>query len=709
MPRKRKQMGKGAMVGCLLKLLHPSALLSNAFPNAQDNFRLHNMIVLRLEKRKIRRKECEVVVVQSDMVMDGDEHIEIYAATKHFTVQQEGRKEDFFVTTNPTIEINQPEGEEEVLEPLPEQVVARQNSVIFGADDVAELEAVVETDNDNEPAPENVPTVADNTNPCVYNENWGHDGICFRKTVVASDVRAERIPMTTLSLLGNFETFFPVDYLKKVIIPETRRYMETKEPLEYGEFLRFLGLWLLMATIQGAQRHEFFKRENLNLFSGAPFRLNVFMSKNRFDDILQALTYTATPAPTYKDGFHEVRDLIDAWNTNMDTVFKPSWVSCVDESMSIWNNRWTCPGFMFVPRKPHPLGNEYHTVCCGESGILWRMELVEGKSRPPERPKDQYESKNLNTVGLLVRITKPLAGTGKVIVLDSGFCVLKGLTELRQKGIFAAALIKKRRYWPKYIEGDNNNMHFAGQEVGYADARKGTLDGVPFYVMGMVEPDYVMYVMTTYGTLERKGKTTERVWKEAGERKSAKFQYPEVISNHFLYRHCVDDHNNRRHSPIGLETTWATKRWENRVFAFLFAVTEVNCLLSYSYFDNNPTMSTIDFRKLLAKELINNKYIAIEQTDQIKGTKRASKQLDHEHVTLPAFKKFQGVRLVPHNMEYPQFKCKGCPRKVRRYCRCNPGIFYCVECYANHIREADVHHGTPVRRSGPTTRQSKSC
>eukprot|EP00957_Ditylum_brightwellii_P020742 1563810-Ditylum_brightwellii.AAC.1 len=48
--------------------------------------------------------------------------------------------------------------------------------------------------------------------------------------------------------------------------------------------------------------------------------------------------------------------------------------------MSIWTSKWTCPGWMFVPRKPHPMGNEYHTIACGKSGILYGREIVEGKS-----------------------------------------------------------------------------------------------------------------------------------------------------------------------------------------------------------------------------------------------------------------------------------------------------------------------------------------
>ena len=78
--------------------------------------------------------------------------------------------------------------------------------------------------------------------------------------------------------------------------------------------------------------------------------------------------------------------MIDAWNKRMKEVFLAGWVSCLDESMSVWTSKWTCPGFMFVPRKPHPQGNEYHTIACGLSGILYGMELVEGKDKPKESP-----------------------------------------------------------------------------------------------------------------------------------------------------------------------------------------------------------------------------------------------------------------------------------------------------------------------------------
>ena len=84
-------------------------------------------------------------------------------------------------------------------------------------------------------------------------------------------------------------------------------------------------------------------------------------------------------------------------------------------------------------------------------------------------------------------------------MLDSGFCALKCIVELKKRGVYVAALIKKRRYWPKYIKVDGNN-------VGDCNAWKGQMDKVDFHVYTMKEPNYVMSIMSTYGTNQRMGK-----------------------------------------------------------------------------------------------------------------------------------------------------------------------------------------------------------
>jgi hypothetical protein len=94
-----------------------------------------------------------------------------------------------------------------------------------------------------------------------------------------------------------------------------------------------------MAMTAGFNWAEWFSTKNIDRWDGAPCQFNDIMSGRRFEAIILALQFTATPAPPFQDKFHEVRDLISAWNKNMTETFSPSWVLCLDESMSKWTSR----------------------------------------------------------------------------------------------------------------------------------------------------------------------------------------------------------------------------------------------------------------------------------------------------------------------------------------------------------------------------------
>ena len=104
------------------------------------------------------------------------------------------------------------------------------------------------------------------------------------------------------------------------------------------------------------------------------------------------------------------------------------------------------------------------------------------------------------TIGLLLHMLAPIFNLGFMVILDSWFCVLKAIIELCKKGVFASALIKKQRYWPKYIHGKQIKEHFAEKEIVMTDSWVGKMDGVPFHVLSMKESDYIMSLIPTYGT-----------------------------------------------------------------------------------------------------------------------------------------------------------------------------------------------------------------
>ena len=156
--------------------------------------------------------------------------------------------------------------------------------------------------------------------------------------------------------------------------------------------------------------------------------------------------------------------------------------------MAIWLNKY-CPGFMFVPRKPHPFGNEYHTICDGSlegesRPILWRAMIQEGKDRPPQLGNKKYDVTGKPTVGLVCRMVEPIKGTGKCVTGDSGFCVSLACVELlRKMGVYSQFLIKRRgRYWLKGVPGDMIDQHFTDKPIGHSETWATTIEGVPFFI-----------------------------------------------------------------------------------------------------------------------------------------------------------------------------------------------------------------------------------
>ena len=98
-----------------------------------------------------------------------------------------------------------------------------------------------------------------------------------------------------------------------------------------------------------------------------------------------------------------------------------------------------------------------------------------------------------------------------VLILDSGFCILRVIVEL-----------KKRRYWPKHVDGDQINSHFDDKDIGDIDSLRGRLDNIPFRIFGIKELDYVKKLMSTYSTNERiANHTAKREWINSEKKKNS--------------------------------------------------------------------------------------------------------------------------------------------------------------------------------------------
>ena len=116
----------------------------------------------------------------------------------------------------------------------------------------AALNGVVDIDNDNEPAPENIPGMVNDSTFSLESE-WGHSGICYchqqnipsSKAMMMNSVNVSRSDL----YLQLFECFFPKSFIETAMLPAMNQ--QINDPVTYGEFLQWISLWILMSAVDG--------------------------------------------------------------------------------------------------------------------------------------------------------------------------------------------------------------------------------------------------------------------------------------------------------------------------------------------------------------------------------------------------------------------------------------------------------------------------
>eukprot|EP00055_Hartaetosiga_balthica_P018338 m.133075 g.133075 ORF g.133075 m.133075 type:complete len:412 (+) comp9491_c0_seq2:1076-2311(+) len=394
----------------------------------------------------------------------------------------------------------------------------------------------------------------------------------------------------------------------------------------------------MLQVMAGFPHHsipEFFSDDD-GIYS--PPNLSQFMKRKRFWDLSHCMTFASDEhrpflprAPSSfdendndeltgdgieeaTDQFWKVRPMIEAFNRNTNNAFSPGWLTCLDESMVQWTNE-KAPGFMYVGRKPTNNGNEYHTIACAETKILFGVELVEGKDEPDFRKKEK------GTAALLTRLTKPIWHSNRVVCLDSGFGVVDAALTLLAKGLYATTVYKKRRYFPRNIPGDSVAVYLDNAPIGTVATKLGVRNetrdvnpqivGREFRLFAIREEAYVSLFTATWGGIEREGKLNFRRLKD---KTIVQFKYPKIVTEYYRGRHAVDDNNNLRQGSQNMEHSFKTKRWILRQFTFIFNLAEVNALIAMKKFGDVEHTLPLFRRKLSLKLLNKTTSMKLEQT-----------------------------------------------------------------------------------------------
>ena len=147
--KRKKRNGVGARCRVLKRFLHPRKDIADRYPNANAQARLDNLVVIRREANIVNRAEKRCIIFRQDDFPNA----ELHCVERYATVIEEGVEADYF---EETVEA------QESLEGHQDASVADKETPLLGdtdrQDNIARLRSEgYGVDDNNEPAPENLP------------------------------------------------------------------------------------------------------------------------------------------------------------------------------------------------------------------------------------------------------------------------------------------------------------------------------------------------------------------------------------------------------------------------------------------------------------------------------------------------------------------------------------------------------------------------
>ena len=408
--------------------------------------------------------------------------------------------------------------------------------------------------------------------------------------------------------------------------------------LRVGEFLQWLGVWILMTVYpsMGTNRRSYW-RGLLNFHQ--------YMPEKRFECILRAFTlaqykredeHWGGPAREHYDvmrfdPFWETRKFIDAIKSRFNSAIKPGGWLTIDESMFSWLGRaLKMPGWKVIKRKPHPIGLEAKTTACAVTGILIGFEFQEGRE---EMGYFEFVGLYNKSTSWLLRLTKPWHNAEKrTAVADAAFAQVRAAVALyKVGGLFLIGNVKGcNKYFPQADLRAECGAYVRGRLVCLTKKATMRIEDAPdldLFATGWRATGamVVTYIHTggtnTTGSDRRKRKYTQL--SDGNIRiENYRAKRPKVSSEYQRNMGAIDSHNFRRQSGRGtkaLEKVCVTRNAKDRVFINIIGWILANIYLAKKHFEwgGLEQKSNVEVQEAVAMALIKNQCCAEDVNSEV--------------------------------------------------------------------------------------------
>jgi hypothetical protein len=195
-------------------------------------------------------------------------------------------------------------------------------------------------------------------------------------TATGEVVRPGSDPQQERSRLDYFLMMFPPTQLQLIVVLTSRELTKISAPATTkGEILKFIGVIILATRFEFQSRASLWSTTSLSRYTPAPSLGKTGMSRSRFDLLWKSIRFSDQPderpggVTSEQHRWMLVDDFVLNFNSHRESQVVPSWVLCVDESISRWYGQggdWInlgLPMYVAIDRKPKN-GCEIQDVAC---------------------------------------------------------------------------------------------------------------------------------------------------------------------------------------------------------------------------------------------------------------------------------------------------------------------------------------------------------
>ena len=290
------------------------------------------------------------------------------------------------------------------------------------------------------------------------------------------------------SPLDYFLFFLPVGHIYSIIRNTNMhaRSLGHWVDISFNEYLMWISLLTVMTVVRHSDKKAYWRQGESHFFLNTDF--SKYMSFTRFNDIMRMHVFEIPSRVAQAvDPLYQIRSTIEAFNDHMTRCIIPGKYLVIDESMNQWLGTGM-PNLKKVPRKPHPIGQEFKTLGDYDTSCILRMDTV---SDPCSKEFDDEGagSKKKTLTATVKRLVKPWFGSGRTIIADSWFGSPKMVSTLMNVGLYSIMQVVKRAHWPRGMP-ETDIVLCLDKEYGSCFTMKKDLDSGRIFVCHLREKMY---------------------------------------------------------------------------------------------------------------------------------------------------------------------------------------------------------------------------